>query len=261
MVVACAAACAVGAGWSVTAGVGTPPPRPPPRVTEGCVQLAGGTFTMGSPAGEGNDNERPQYQVTVAPFCIDRTEVTVGAYRAGVTAGRCEAPTAYDTDRSRSQYFCNWGREGAEGHPVNCVTAANAGAFCVSRGGHLPTEDPWEFATRGTAWSFLTGIQNWTDPWGTTAPVADLPRAGDTPEGLIGMADNVLEWTRNPYGRYTARAGNATEYTGVDRNSRMLRGGGWDSIDPASAGAALRNGPGATLWVGSVGFRCVTEGR
>lgn len=248
---------------------------------------------MGSLAGERRDDERPQHQVTVAPFCIDRTEVTVGVYRACVTAGQCTAPMAHNTDRSQGTFFCNWGRGGVEGHPINCVTQPQAEAFCVSRGGHLPTEDQWEFAARGTAgrkypwgsapepspqngnlcgteclaavrgtaWSGLTGIANWTDPWGTTAPVADLPRAGDTPEGLIGMAGNVWEWTRTPYGRYTSRAGNATEYTRVDRNFRVFRGGGWYSHIPSVARAAYRDRVGTTGGDVGVGFRCVAEGR
>ncbi len=90
-------------------------PPPPPRVMEGCVALAGGSFTMGSPAGAGSDDERPQHAVTVGPFCIDRTEVTVRAYRACVDAGGCEAPTAHGTTAGQSQVFCNWGNVGAEG--------------------------------------------------------------------------------------------------------------------------------------------------
>ncbi|MFO0604998.1 MAG: bifunctional serine/threonine-protein kinase/formylglycine-generating enzyme family protein [Polyangiales bacterium] len=275
----------------------TPPP-PPPRVTEGCVALAGGTFTMGAPAGEGSDDERPQHAVTVGPFCIDRTEVTVRAYRACVDAGGCEAPTAHGTTAGQWQVFCNWGNAGAEDHPVNCVTQPQAERFCAWRyrdragGGHLPTEDEWEFAARGTAgrkypWGdapepspqnsnlcgsecvayartlghTFTGISGWTDAWGGTAPVADLPRAGDTPEGLIGMAGNVWEWTRTPWGRYTTRGNGATEYVGVDRTLRVDRGGGWGDGDPSFARAAHRNRGDSTFRFGDVGFRCVAEGR
>lgn len=269
-----------------------PPPPPPPRVTEGCVQLAGGTFTMGSPVGEGEDDERPQHTVTVAGFCIDRTEVTVGAYRACVAAGRCAAPTAYDARPGRWQVFCHWGRSGVEGHPINCVTQPQAEAYCAWRGGHLPTEDQWEFAARGAAgrrypWGDApepspqnsnlcgsecvtyaealgrssTGIAGWTDPWGGTAAVAELPRAGDTPDGLIGMAGNVWEWTRTPYGRYAARAGDATEDGGNAGSSRVVRGGAWVSLSPASARAAFRIRYDTVSEYEYVGFRCVTEGR
>ncbi len=173
------------------------------------------------------------------------------------------------------------------------MTQPQAEAFCVSRGGHLPTEDQWEFAargtvgwrypwgdapepspqntnlcgsecvaaTRGTSWDFVAGIPNWTDPWGMTVRVADLPRAGDTPEGLVGMGGNLWEWTRTPWGRYAPRAGNATEYTDVDRNSRVIRGGGWLSRDPSVARTASRYWNVTTLKREYVGFRCVAESR
>lgn len=270
------------------------PPQPPARVTEGCVRLAGGTFTMGSSAGEGLGYERPRHQVTLRGFCIDRTEVTVAAYRACVLAsGGCEAPTAYSATPGQPQVFCNWGRRDRDDHPINCVTPAQAERFCAWRhtNGHLPTEDQWEFAARGTAgrrypWGdapepspqntnlcgsecrdFVasvgqagwTAITNWTDPWPTTSSVGALPQAGNTPDGLIGMAGNVWEWARTPYGDYTSRAGTATTYTSVDRNNRVLRGGGWYDSVPGVARAAFRHGYGTTLRSEGVGFRCVAE--
>ncbi len=75
------------------------------------------------------------------------------------------------------------------------------------------------------------------------------------------MAGNVWEWTRTSYGRYTAHAGNATEYTSVDRNLRVIRGGGRRDDDPSVARAAVRIGFDSSLRRGEVGFRCVGEGR
>ncbi|MFO0645651.1 MAG: SUMF1/EgtB/PvdO family nonheme iron enzyme [Polyangiales bacterium] len=266
----------------------------PPRCPDGMVYLAGGTFTMGSPEGEpgSNEDERPQHDVTLSPFCVDRTEVTIAAYRECVTAGACEAPTAYDSAREN---FCNWGRPNAERHPVNCVDATQSQRYCEWRhphGGSLPTEDQWEFAARGNGgrrypWgnepapspqhanlcgaecdAFLRShggnlfgfIEGWTDPWPLTAPVDALPRAGDTPEGVSGMAGNVWEWTRTSWGRYTSRSGSETEYTGVDRNLRVDRGAGWGSIVPSNARAAFRSRGGAAGRNEGVGFRCVGEG-
>ncbi len=44
------------------------------------------TFMMGSPEGEGGGNERPQRRVTLSPFRLGRTPVTVGEYQSFVGA-------------------------------------------------------------------------------------------------------------------------------------------------------------------------------
>lgn len=239
--------------------------------------------------------------MTLRPFCIDRTEVTVAAYRvcveAGTAAGGCEVPRVYNaTSRAfnatpeRSDVFCNWGRAGRDQHPINCVSATQAERFCAWRyphGGRLPTEDEWEFAAAGTAgrrypWgdspaptpqnTNLCGsecvsyvdtvghprwgwIRPWTDQWETTASVDALPAAGNTPEGLVGMGDNVNEWTHTNRGRYTARAGNATEYSS-QQNDRVLRGGAWCGIDASFVVRVHRRGSDSGSSA-CAGFRCV----
>jgi len=263
---------------------------------EGMVYLRGGEFAMGSPEAEGSDDERPQHQVTVGAFCIERTEVTVAAYGACAARNACEAPGAHSTIPQDSGFFCNWRQDGREGHPVNCVSALAAARYCAWRypnGGNLPTEDQWEFAARGTAgrrypwgdtpepspqianlcgsecsatvrgtwWGFRRGIEGWTDPWGATAAVAALPHAGDTPEGIVGMAGNVWEWTRSPYGSYAARAGDATAYVRINNNLRIFRGGGWNDSDLSIARTANRHWNTPTERYVYVGFRCISEGR
>ncbi len=268
-----------------------PPTTPSPPAAR-CVPIAGGTFTMGSPAGDGNGDERPEHAVTVAPFCIDRTEVTVAEYRACVDAGRCQTPGQYRRARGDDHTLCNWGRPGHDDHPLNCVDATMAEAFCAWRGGHLPTEDQWEFAARGSAgrrfpWgnalptprsgnlcgaecssytrllglAWGAGIPGWRDAWTATAPASSLPAAGSTPEGVVGMAGNVWEWTSTPWGPYTARNGDATVYASADPNRRVIRGGGWSSGGVTAARAAGREWRGVTYIGIVVGFRCVDDAR
>lgn len=267
------------------------PPRPqeePTNCPEGMVLIPAGTFTMG----DESVGATPLHTVTLRAFCIDRTEVTVAQYRQ-CPSGRCSAPNAYVNTRGNSNFFCNWGRPGADEHPVNCVDWNQARAWCQWRGGDLPTEDQWEYAARGTAarpypWgpeapsgerTNLCGsecvayasangfsgwgqVANWTDRWGATAPVGELPAAGNTPDtGLVGMAGNVWEWTRTPLGGYTSSSGAATRYVNVDRTLRVLRGGCWYNYDPSWARAGLRLGSAMTDRSLSVGFRCVREGR
>ena len=55
------------------------------------VVIPGGRFTMGSPAGEGPDHERPQREVTVPRFAMGRYEVTFEEWDACVADGYCRA--------------------------------------------------------------------------------------------------------------------------------------------------------------------------
>jgi formylglycine-generating enzyme required for sulfatase activity len=221
------------------------------------VGLPGGTFPMG----ERGDT------VTVRPFCMDTTEVTVTAYAACDTASACADPGAFD-GASKFSRACTWQRPGAGAHPVNCVDWRDASSYCAFVGKRLPSEEEWEWAARGgaTAHSYPWGDERPTaervnacgpecvqwkaanegeavtplspiaDGWPITASVGSFPR-GATREGLLDLAGNVWEWTAN----------------------KVARGGGWSDSDPLVLRAADRSG---RLWFGPtgsytrVGFRC-----
>lgn len=150
-------------------------------------------------------------KVTVAPYCLDVTEVTVKAYAACVRKGQCRAAgDLVDGPRAgflvhRSEY-CNANRGDRQDHPVNCVDWHQAATYCKSVGRRLQTEEEWEWAARG-------GTQDLTYPWGEeeprrqlcwsgpgndrgegfgTCPVGKYPR-GDSPFGVKDLAGNVKE--------------------------------------------------------------------
>jgi formylglycine-generating enzyme required for sulfatase activity len=157
------------------------------------VNVPGGTFAMGSDAGD--PDERPVHSVAVATFCLDKTEVTVGAYAECVSAGAC-----LPTGRGET---CNVAARGRDAHPVNCVDWNQARAYCARRGARLPTEEEWEFAARGS--------EGRTYPWGNTEPLDQVcwrsggtcpvgtHPAGATPLGIHDLAGNVREWLESPY--------------------------------------------------------------
>ncbi len=148
---------------------------------------------------------------TVAPYCLDTTEVTVASYAACARSGACTAApeTTYwvdisDADRDRWSPACNGERRDRRDHPVNCVDWAQADTYCRAQGKRLPSAEEWEWAARG-------GSRGWVHPWGPapaasqicwsgvtkregTCPVGSLPE-GDTPAGIHDLAGNVWEFT------------------------------------------------------------------
>src|SRR5262249_37439474 len=136
------------------------------------VLMMAGTTTEGTdPLADntGDLDERPQHLVTFTKsFCVDTTEVTVGAFRACATAGKCAAagdvllaPNCTTTTNPGAQ----------EQFPVTCITWAQAQAFCQWSGDgtvhstgarRLLTEAEWEYQARGNDLRIF--------PWGNVAP-------------------------------------------------------------------------------------------
>jgi formylglycine-generating enzyme required for sulfatase activity len=224
----------------------------------GMLRLPGGRFTMGSTNQRSPANERPARSAMVAPFWIDRTEVTVGAYRACVEKGACPRP-------AHASSACTFDAGDAD-LPVSCVHWQDADAYCRFAGKRLPTEREWEYAARGpNAVAF---------PWGgapactsavtlvnelSAKSCAPRPaRVGSHPSGgsAFGVQDlsgNVEEWTADWYVESLGpgpapRAGAA----------HVLRGGGWLST-PSMSRTTTRNWGSAIEAGPNVGFRCAKD--
>jgi formylglycine-generating enzyme required for sulfatase activity len=243
------------------------------------VDIPGGAFAMGSDGPDANENEKPVHTVAVSSFRIDRTEVTVRAYRACVAAGKCSAPEAYVPEKGTYRIFCNWGNpDNRESHPINCVDHAQAAAFCTWAGKRLPTEEEWEFAARGGGedriypWGnqapterrlnacgtecpphlianrFPGGrpLYPASDGWPETSPVGSFP-AGASKHGVFDMAGNVWEWTSSAY----------ATYDGVQREPKsVLRGGSWGGGDARTERTTNRFRLDGSSRAQFLGFRC-----
>jgi formylglycine-generating enzyme required for sulfatase activity len=258
------------------------PSRTAPASVHGCaanqVSIPGGTFWMGDP-----DYARPVHKVTLSPFCIDKTEVTVAGYRACVQDGGCPPPSATvdwkdikPDEKTKWSPYCTWGKRGLDQHPINCVDWNQATTFCEWAGGRLPSEAEWEYAARGKDGRlFPWGNQRpdasrlnacggecgqarmypGDDGWPATAPVGSFPE-GASAFGVLDMAGNVWEWTADSFADYSDQPVTDPQRLQHDGSPRVFRGGSWTNVDPAWVRAGYRNkrDPGSRTLI--LGFRC-----
>ena len=170
---------------------------------EGRVHFAGGTSHFGAADWESTEQAPPD--VSVSAFDLDRAEVTVARFRLCSQAGACPKIS----------------EESEPGRPVRNLTPAEASLFCAFAGGRLPTSDEWVFAAAGAAGRRY--------PWGNTGLVCrratfgllsgPCARGGSGPDfagaradgatfdGVLDLAGNVAEWTRERDGTFVARGG------------------------------------------------------
>jgi formylglycine-generating enzyme required for sulfatase activity len=177
-------------------------------------------------------------------FCLDRTEVTVKAYRVCVEQGQCAAPADGDS--------CNWKRQEAEYHPINCVTHSQAEQYCERKAKRLPSHKEWTFAvTKGDPARVF--------PWGTDAPKDQLCwqrestcavrgfRAGDSIDGISDLVGNVNEWTSS---RHSTVPG-----------AYIIVGGDWQEQQPEAFDVTANQYELAGSAIKQVGFRCAMNSR
>jgi formylglycine-generating enzyme required for sulfatase activity/tRNA A-37 threonylcarbamoyl transferase component Bud32 len=200
------------------------------------LPVAGGNAWVGclepTDAACGAD-ERPLRAVEVAPFALERHEVTAAAYGACVARGAC-------TPAGTHEAHCTAGRADRLEHPINCVDAAQAATYCASLGRRLPTAHEWEVAARQGGRALY--------PWGSDAP--SCARAN-----LAGCGGTTRAVTRGATA--TELAGNVWEWTADGTPERReIRGGSF--YDPAHALRTSNRGwADARARLDRVGFRCV----
>ena len=240
----------------------------PKGVSLEMVSIPGGNFLMGSPAGEGHDNEKPQHQVTVPPFFMGKYPVTQKQWKAVASLPKVER----DLDPDPSHFKGGF-------RPVEQVNWYDAVEFCkrlsqkTGREYRLPSEAEWEYACRaGTTTPFyfgetLTpklarckanlGMAIITMFSGETALVGQFP---SNAFGLYDLHGNVWEWCADTWHDNYGGAptdGSAWTIETENDNSSLMRGG--SSINnPSYCRSAYRNLTGSRDYIvlfDYVGFR------
>lgn len=220
---------------------------------DGMLRIPAGKFIMLSGLAK---NQPPPRAAAIASFWLDRTEVTVGAYRACVTKGACPRP-------AKASASCTYDLGDAE-LPISCVHWSDADAFCRAAGKRLPTEMEWEYAARGNvgtaypwggAMSCKIAVTLQNERTGRSCSEGHPDRVGAHPVGasvfgVLDMSGNVEEWTADWYVENLGRG--PAPRVGA---SHVLRGGGWLSA-PSMAKTTTRNWGSAVEAGPNVGFRC-----
>jgi formylglycine-generating enzyme required for sulfatase activity len=260
------------------AGRGKPQLRIAVPEKDGMLRMPGGIFSVGTSDKKAPTYERPPRKAWVAPFWIDRTEVTVASYRACVEKRLCPPPK--ETSAS-----CTFGMNDGE-LPVNCVPFDAAVAFCRFVGKRLPREAEWEFAARGPrlvrfpwgssaagcglAATLKSDISGRTCTDGRPARVGSHP-LGASAYGVLDLAGNVEEWTDDVFDERihvedSSRAGATSGMRGASNSvvvpsvgaSHVLRGGSW-LLPPRYARTTARNWGSAAEAGPGTGFRCARD--
>jgi len=187
------------------------------------LPIAGGKFTMGSPATETkrSDDEGPPHEVEISPFWMGKYEVTWEEYDQFAFAMDLKKKKRDKVDldkqpatekasdavtRPTPPYADETFGYGRRGQPVICVTHHSAMEYCrwlsakTGKVYRLPTEAEWEYACRAgtkTAYSFGNEAEKLGDyAWYVENAEKPQPigKKKPNPWGLHDMHGNVSEW-------------------------------------------------------------------
>lgn len=158
------------------------------------------------PAGEFLYGHNKEHHYTKA-YRISKYPATNEQYQRFIDAN----PQVKEPTGSNSQYC--WDKKtrtyphSKGDHPVVYVSWHDAQAFCKWDGYHLPSEEEWEKAAKGTdgrtyPWGedLLAGkyANNKEAKFGGTTPVDEYPE-GVSPYGAWDMSGNMWEWCQNDH--------------------------------------------------------------
>lgn len=257
------------------------------------AHIPSGSFMMGDK--DGQKDERPRHQVSIAAFYLQTTELPKSLYaqfiKSNPSLNTSQGCMIFDGEwrHSASANWENPGYNQDSDHPAVCTSWNDAQAFLrwANDNAHpqgiqfrLPSEAEWEYASRaGSEERYHWGSNG--DGLCTHANASDkrtlqrfpsfksntcddgfletAPVGQFTPNsfGLYDMYGNAWEWVEDCWNNSYHGAPNdgSARQTG-DCTRRIFRGGAWGD-NPHFARSGLRNRSNANIGKDDVGFRLV----
>lgn len=256
------------------------------------VRFPGGVVPIGTDdRSAAYDNERPVHTREVAPFRIDRTPVTNGAFLEfmndrGYRNSRHWSPEGWewitqhgiDSPKHWSLHGESWTVRSMDAVtevdpaiPVSHVCWFEADAFARWAGKRLPSEIEWESAA---SYDPVCG-ESRAFPWGDAPPSTERANldqlafgaaptgtfATSSPIGCEQMIGDVWEWTSSDFSPYPGfEAFPYPEYSepSFGTDYKVLRGGSW-ATRPGAVRNTFRNWDYAIRRQIFSGFRCAAD--
>ncbi|CAN5294374.1 hypothetical protein BH20ACI1_BH20ACI1_16780 [soil metagenome] len=223
------------------------------------VKITGGRFQMGR--NDGLDFEKPEHEVDVKDFWMDKTEITAQEYYDFVKATDYKPTPPYWEDGKPLPTETML--------PVRYVNMNDVKAFADWRSKRdnviyrLPTENEWEYAARNGE---ADNLYPWGNEFKVGCAVVDQPdpkpekvgskECGANKWGVRDLIGNVYEWTSTESSLYP---GNPGQVNPKFKNTFVIRGGSaFDKSTGASAvSSTFRGFVESTKRDGQLGFRLV----
>lgn len=199
------------------------------------IVVPAGSFTMGSPAGQGSEEERPAHNVTIGqPFAVSKFEVTFSEWAACTLYGRVYCTQDYGTAGEQPVDNLTW--EDAHNY-VAWLSRITGKTY------RLLSEAEYEYAARAGT----TTIYPWGDDiklngqamancrrcgskWDgeQTAPVGSF---APNNFGLYDIVGNASEWIEDCFhANYEGAPMDGSAWTSPDCKSNVIRGGSYSEF-------------------------------
>ncbi len=212
----------------------------PGDAPRGMVLVPAEKFIMG--VDEVSPDERPQREIELDAFYIDKYEVTNEAFK--------EVFHSHTYDDGKGRY------------PVTGVSFNRACQYTAAVNKRLPTEAEWEKAARGTdGREYPWGNEFNKDRCNCAASAIGAVtkvgryRTGGSPYGCMDMAGNACEWTSSWYQPYPGNPDVTKDYGQI---FRVVRGGSYRS-SPFEVRCVRRHYDRMHIGREDYGFRCAKD--